>query len=77
MTMSENENKRLDDMLHQLGQLRQENNKAHQTIFDYLKEQNGRVRKLEQWRAFLTGGIAFLTFITGALASLLVVNPFD
>lgn len=77
MTMSENENKRLDDMLTQLGELRKENNNAHDTIFDYLREQNGRVRKLEQWRAALTGGLALLTFVIGTLGTLLVINPFS
>lgn len=53
----------LIDIVNQnLQTLRQENKEAHQAIQNALDKQNGRLRKLEQWRSWMLGGMALLAF---------------
>lgn len=54
--------------------LRKENNDAHADIFRLLEKQNGRVRELEKWRSFITGGLCILSFAVIALATLFAIN---
>jgi len=49
------------DIRQEIRDLRKENSTAHRDIFDEVKRQNGRVRKLENWRSWITGGLAILT----------------
>jgi len=50
-----------NDIREEIRNLRKENSDAHRDIFAEVKRQNGRVRKLEQWRSWITGGLALLT----------------
>jgi len=42
-------------ILEVIRSFKEENSKAHSEIKTLIKEQNGRVRKLENWRIYLTG----------------------
>lgn len=44
----------------QLEGLREENTTAHRDIQQYLQQQNGRIRKLEQWRSYILGGMGVI-----------------
>lgn len=50
--------------------------RALRTQLDRIEAQvmktNGRVQGLELWRAFMTGGLAVLTLISGAVVTLLL-----
>ena len=59
------EDKVWDMLLENLADWRAENNHAHDEIKTLLKEQNGRVRKLETWRS---GICAVGLFIASAFA---------
>lgn len=53
-------------LLDSIGELRKANDEAHKEIKALLREQNGRVRKLELWRAYVIGAAA----VCGALGGL-------
>jgi len=50
-----------NDIRTEIRDFRKENNTAHRDIFDEVKQQNGRIRKLEMWRSWIAGGLALLT----------------
>ncbi len=40
-----------------------DNKKDHKELIDHQKETNGRVKKQEEWKSYITGGMAVLSII--------------
>jgi len=48
-----------------IDSLRTENSACHKSMLNTLIEHNGRLKKVEQWKLMIAGGIMVLSFIIG------------
>lgn len=63
----------LEDIKNQMSEMKQENITSHANIDQRLQYTNGRLKKLELWKAFLVGAWAVLSMAT-PVAWYLILN---
>jgi hypothetical protein len=66
----------LQSLISKLDQFMHDNHEAHCQMRETLQTHNGRLRKVEIWRAYMTGAMAVLISITALVAIPLFVKSF-
>lgn len=63
---------KLEGLKNLLDEKFENNDKAHQDIMIKQDHTNGDVSNLKLWRAYITGGLAVVTFMVSALIALII-----
>ena len=58
-------------VLEAIRDFKKDNKEEHRDIIKRLDLQNGRVRKLENWRAYIIGYVSAVAFFTGLFITIL------
>ena len=67
---------RIENVRSMMNEKFEENNHNHEKMLSQLLYTNGKVRSLVVWRAYITGGVAVLSFVVGVFGVLFVSKLF-
>ena len=66
----------LQSLTSKIDQFIGDNSKEHEEMKSVLTEHNGRLRKSEIWRAYITGALAVVIFLVSGLVLPILVKSF-